>query len=100
MNKQIKGLNYDELINIDLETSRQAEELTQEHPHYEVWKYKNRNKDTQELPTHEETVKSYKDKAALFPEFGKIVCASIGYIKDDQLLTKSFVGEEIDILRE
>lgn len=100
MNKQIKGLNYDELIFIDLETSRQVEELTQEHPHYEVWKYKNRNKDTQELPTHEETVKSYKDKAALFPEFGKIVCASIGYIKDDQLLTKSFVGEEIDILRE
>lgn len=100
MNKQIQDLSYDSLLFCDIETSRQVEELTENHPHYEVWRYKNRNKDTQELPTHEETVKSYKDKAALFPEFGKIVCISIGYINGEEIVTKSFVGEEVDILRE
>lgn len=100
MNKQINDLSYDSLLFCDIETSRQVEELTENHPHYDVWRYKNRNKDTQELPTHEETVKSYKDKAALFPEFGKIVCISIGYINGEEIVTKSFVGEEVDILRE
>ena len=100
MNKQIQDLSYDSLLFCDIETSRQVEELTENHPHYDVWRYKNRDKDTQELPTHEETVKSYKDKASLFPEFGKIVCISIGYINGEEIITKSFVGEEVDILRE
>lgn len=100
MNKQINDLNYDEYLFLDIETSRQVEELTENHPHYDVWRYKQRNKDTQELPTHEETVKSYKDKSALLAEFGKIVCISIGYINGDTIVTKSYTGDEKEILKD
>lgn len=100
MNKQINDLNYDEYLFLDIETSRQVEELTENHPHYDVWRYKQRDKDTQELPTHEETVKSYKDKSALLAEFGKIVCISIGYINGDAIVTKSYTGDEKEILKD
>lgn len=100
MNKQINDLNYDEYLFLDIETSRQVEELTENHPHYDVWRYKQRDKDTQELPTHEETVKSYKDKSALLAEFGKIVCISIGYINGDTIVTKSYTGDEKEVLKD
>lgn len=34
----------------------------------------------------------YKSNAALFPEFAKIVCISVGYINGNDVKTKSFAG--------
>lgn len=43
----------------------------------------------------------YKNTAALFPEFGKIVCVSVGFISDiGEIKLQSFTGEEKDILME
>jgi 3'-5' exonuclease len=35
----------------------------------------------------------YSDKAALYAEFGKIVCVSMGYVANDQITLKSFYGD-------
>lgn len=44
--------------------------------------------------------KMYEDRAAIFAEFGQIVCLSIGYFKDNSFRAKSFTGTETDILKE
>lgn len=37
---------------------------------------------------------SYEDKAALYAEFGKIVCISVGYVTDDGFRMKSYTDED------
>ncbi|NND08116.1 MAG: 3'-5' exonuclease [Saprospiraceae bacterium] len=46
----------------------------------------------QDVPTTEEVASSYQDKAAIYAEFGKIVCISIGYVHahTGELRLKSF----------
>lgn len=42
----------------------------------------------------------FKDKSALFPEFGRIVCFSFGLFKDGQFVVNSYADtDESDILR-
>lgn len=36
----------------------------------------------------------YLNKAALFAEFGKIVCVSMGYVANDKISVKSFYGDD------
>lgn len=42
----------------------------------------------------------YNAKAALFAEFGKIVCIGFGYMLSGQITTKSITGDEKHILNE
>ncbi len=41
------------------------------------------------------------DRAAIYAEFGKIVCISVGYMNDNELRIKSFYGhDEVKLLKE
>lgn len=40
----------------------------------------------------------YQEVAGLYPEYGKIICISIGFIKNGSLQKISFVGEETELL--
>lgn len=40
----------------------------------------------------------YLEKSPLYSEYGKIVCFSFGVFKNDKFITKSYTGEEEDIL--
>lgn len=40
----------------------------------------------------------YKNMAGLFPEYGRIICISLGYTKDNEFKVFSFVGEEYELL--
>ena len=42
---------------------------------------------------------AFVNKSPIIPIFGKIVCISLGYIKNGEIKTKSFTGEECDILK-
>ena len=42
----------------------------------------------------------YEEKASLFPEYGKIFCVSLGYVKNHQLNIKTIQGEEEEIIKE
>jgi hypothetical protein len=98
MNSKIKNLDYSKLLFADCETIRGEETFDQSHPYYSVWQWKQRNKETNEFLSDEENIRLYYDKSALFPEWGKIACISVGFIHNDELHIKSFVGEEKEIL--
>ncbi len=100
MNQKIKNLDYSRLLFIDIETVRGCNDFDENHPFYDVWAWKFRNKDTNEVLTAVENIKLYNDKAALNAEWGKVVCISVGYIHNEELHIKSFTGEEKDILIE
>lgn len=100
MNKKILNLSYDDLLFVDIETVRGEKEFTTDHPFYDVWAWKQRNTETNEIPDSEKVIQSYYNKAALFAEWGKIVCISVGYIHKDEIRIKSFVGDEADILQD
>lgn len=99
MNKRIENLKYEDLLFVDTESVRGLQVFDENSPHYDVWVWKQRNKDTNEIPPSEQVIQSYYDKAGLFAEWSRIVCISVGYIHNEKLYTKSFVGEEKDILK-
>lgn len=100
MNAKIKSLNFDNLLFMDIETVRGEETFDENHPHYDVWAWKQRDHDTNEIPTADEVIQSYYNKAALSAIWGKVVCISVGYISGGELHKKSFTGPEEIILRE
>ena len=52
---------------------------------YDSWNYSHgRDK------TDEETLQAYIDEAALFAEFARIVCITVGRVKGDELVTKTY----------
>ena len=98
MNQKIKNLEYEKLLFIDIETVAGCNNFDENHPQYSTWEWKQRNKETNEVLTAEENIKLYNTKAALFAEWGKIVCISAGFIHNGKLHIKSFTGEEKEIL--
>lgn len=98
MNNRIKELDFNNLLFVDIETVRGEGIFGPDHPHYNVWAWKQRDRKTNQIPPEKDVIDSYYNQAALHPEWGKIVCISVGYIKDKVLKTKSFVGEEKQIL--
>ena len=98
MNSKIRKLKYEELLFVDIETVRGSENFDENHPFYDVWAWKQRNKESNAIPSTDEVVASYYNKAALFAEWGKIVCVSVGYIHNEKLYITSFTGEEEEIL--
>lgn len=90
--KALKGLNENDLIFYDIETSRGVEILEESHQMYEAWKYKARyqnelNKKTGEVFTMEDY---YYEKAPLYAPFGKVVTIVVGRIKDNKIILKSY----------
>lgn len=94
--KLLKRMDIKDLIYIDIETVRGYPSL-QEAPTIvqEAWDYKMRY--SPEKLDGMDNATAYIDKAALYPEFGKIVCISIGFdIGDNKLLIKScYEGQEL-----
>jgi hypothetical protein len=77
----------------DLETCREYENLPEESsPCYQAWRYL-RKKEGE--TSYEQLNASYRDKAALYPEFSKVIAATFGWFERDsndraQLKLKSF----------
>lgn len=87
-----------DLIFMDIETAREVEELELDSPMFDSWAYSMRKKTAN--GTDEELLQMYKDDAALYAEFAKIVCITVGMIRGDELYTKTYRGDERQILME
>ena len=98
MNTKIKNTNVEDLLFFDMECVRSQKELDVNSDEFVLFQYKNRNRETGELLPDTEVVELYKKTAALSPVYGKVVCATIGFLKGTTFHTKSFTGEEKDIL--
>ena len=93
--KVLNKLNLKNVVFFDIETVALYDELPENSPTWDAWQYKMERdgKSTDNLP------ESYKKTAALYPEFSKVVCISIGRIKGNKLNLKSYSGEEKELLQ-
>lgn len=90
--KLLKDLDLENLVFIDIETVNAVKQLEPNTALWDSWSYKNKyGRDPLNAP---DVVKSFTDQAALYPEFGKIVCITIGKIKDDVIKLRSYVGDD------
>jgi len=103
----IQGTDLSNILFLDIETVSQ-------HPKYEqlsdrlkpLWHKKAKGilRKYDEEITDEELAQSYTDRAAIFAEFGKIVCISVGFVSRDKdtlkatLRLKSFSNKDEKIL--
>lgn len=98
--KILKQSSPEDILFIDIETSKEQKILKEGTPLYDSWKYKIlHNKDTQHF-TEEQIIEEFDEKAALFAEFGKIIVITIGKIKDGVLKLKSYNNiDEVELLQ-
>jgi predicted PolB exonuclease-like 3'-5' exonuclease len=90
--RNLDNYNEADLIFIDIETVRAAKELQKDTPLYEAWEYKSRYNNELERKSGEPvTIEDYfKEKAALYAPFAKVVTIVVGRIKDEQLSVKRY----------
>jgi len=86
--RQLRELNLEDVVFIDTETVRAQKVLTPNTPTFEAWEYKfKRLVDSGEVAGLEE---HYIERGALYPEFAKLVCISIGRYRDGELVVVSY----------
>ena len=97
--------DINKLLFLDIETVGIEEDLDSLHiafPHLsKMWDETGYDYCRRRYPNEDDLYSSemFIKKAALLPEFGKIVCASVGFISPNgQIKLDSFVGDEKDIL--
>lgn len=91
--KALDGYHAKKMLYLDIECVRQFEELKEGTPEFESWAYKRRKYN--EETTVEKLQSSYKTDAALFSEFAKVVCVSIGRIdKEGKILLQSYYNHD------
>ena len=98
--KALDGFHAKKMLYLDIECVRQFDELKEGTPEFESWAYKRRKYN--EETTVEKLQSSYKTDAALFSEFAKVVCVSIGRIdKESKILLQSYYShDEADLLQQ
>lgn len=88
--KLLKSIDLNDIVFIDIETVRIENELKKGTPLYDSWEYKLRYAKETDKFEDKSIEDIFKDKAALYAEFAKIVCITIGKIQDNTLKIKSF----------
>lgn len=98
--KILKALDLNDVVFIDIETVAAVEKLEQGTALWDSWDYKMKH-GRDPLGEADDPSKLFADKAALYPEYGKIVCITIGKIKEGSLRVKSYSGhDEKEILEQ
>ena len=97
-----KLLNYKEnkLVFLDIESASGEKNIDVNSDLFKAFQWKMRDKETDVLPSVEETKRLYEQKAALFAPYGQVVCVTIGIIVDGAIVLKTFSGEEKKLLKE
>lgn len=80
--RALVNLKEDKLLFFDIETAPLVKELEQGTPLYDSWAYKV-NKEGDKTP--KEIIDSYSAEAGLYPEFAKVICVTVGKIKNDKI---------------
>ena len=84
------------ILFFDIETVRKVEELQENTPLYDSFIYKMRYaEEAQRKDFNSYNVKAlYAEKAALYPEFGKVACITVGKVVDGYLTLYTFKDED------
>lgn len=98
MNKKVRNLDIEKILFFDAETIRRNKSINIDSKEFELYAWSLRDRTTGFIPPSIEVSKHYEKNGALKPEFNKIVCVSVGYIKDSILYYKSIVGTQKEIV--
>ena len=83
-----------------METAPADGNFSEESPLYEAWYY-DHFKNLKEDETEEDLIALYNNKASLFAEYGRIVAITIGAVRNNEVILKSFSNEdEAQLLRD
>lgn len=83
----IESIDISKILFLDLEcVSAQPVYDDLDETFQELWAIKSRSllRKTTEHPTGHEIADNYQEKAAIYAEFGKIVCISVGFVRRDE----------------
>ena len=100
MNNEIRNIDLEKILFFDIETVSRNKELNKNSREFDLYSWVIRDKTTGFVPPAKEVLAHYKKMAALKPEFNKIVCISIGFIKGTTLYYKALVGEQKEIIKQ
>jgi predicted PolB exonuclease-like 3'-5' exonuclease len=100
MNRRVRTKNVEDLLFFDIETVSRNPEPIIDTKEYDLYAWFIRDKETNKIPEHDVIVDSYKRNAALKPEFNKIVCISVGFVKGDTIYYKAITGNQKEIIEE
>lgn len=94
--KALKGMTPLNFLFIDIETVRIEDTIKAKTALYDSWAYKVRKGDSNNAPatTAAQIKKTFEEKAALFPEFGKVVCITVGMIKNNEPVVFSYYDDD------
>lgn len=84
--RALKRINIKDVLFFDIETSTSVKQLEIDSPLFNSWEYKKRKKGE----TDEELVQMYADEAALYADFGRVVCISVGMLGQSTFKTTTF----------
>ena len=92
--KALRNLNLENVVFIDIETAPVVPNLEEGTPLYDSWLYKTKySRDKNEFDK-DDMQELFKEKAALYAEFSKIVCITIGKVKGENIMLKSFYEDD------
>lgn len=92
--KILRNLDLDKVIFLDIETVRLVDTLEKGTPLYDSWEYKMRYSRESEKFEEGSLEETFNKKAALYAEFAKIVCITIGKIVNgESIKLKSYASD-------
>jgi 3'-5' exonuclease len=87
----LENINIENVLFLDIETVPQFAEYSQlPESLKKLWNRKSENIKSKE----EDTAETLYERASIYSEFGKIICISAGFIKENTLRIKSFYGHD------
>lgn len=85
--RSLKRVELSNILFFDIETSSTVKELKLDTPLFNSWAYKMRKNGE----TDKQLIEMYADQSALYADFGRIVCISVGMLnKDGEFKTTTF----------
>jgi len=88
--------NLEDFLFLDIETVQGEENFKESSHTYDAWRY-DKLKETKGS-TEQELIELYNTTAGLYAEYGKIVCVTIGIIRNGETRIKSFFGDNEKVL--
>ena len=98
MNQNFRGIRIEDVLFFDAEVVKNQENIDVESKEFKLFRKKLRNKETNELPNIEETIVEYNRIAGLKITYNKVVCISVGAVKEGKLYLKSYIGDEKTVI--
>ena len=92
MNAKVRKTNIESLLFFDIETAARNKKLDPKSKEFELFAWSLRDKVTGEIPDKKVVQETYANTAALKPEFNRIVCITVGNVKNGVLNIKTFKG--------